>query len=51
MGWEEQLLFALNFRQELSSNLHLRQFNDSKTRIVDKVEMRNLWVLFELGGK
>jgi hypothetical protein len=41
----------LHFRQYLSSNLHFRQFNRSKTRIVDKVEMRNLSVLIELAAK
>jgi hypothetical protein len=41
----------LHFRQYLSSNLHFRQFNGSKTRIVDKVEMRNLSVLIELAAK
>jgi len=41
---------SLNFRQRLSSNLHFRQFNGSKTRIVDKVGMRNLWVLIELAA-
>jgi hypothetical protein len=41
----------LHFRQYLSSNLHSRQFNGSKTRIVDKVEMRNLSVLIELAAK
>ena len=40
----------LHFRQGLSSNLHFRQFNGSKTRIADKVEMRNLWVLIELAA-
>jgi hypothetical protein len=32
----------LHFRQCLSSNLHFRQLNGSKTRIADKVDMRNL---------
>jgi len=41
----------LHFRQCLSSNLHFRQFNGSKTRIVDKVEMRNLSVLIEPAAK
>jgi hypothetical protein len=41
----------LHFRQYLSSDLHFRQFNGSKTRIVDKVEMRNLSVLIELAAK
>src|SRR6266513_5154478 len=40
-----------HFRQYLSSDLHFRQFNGSKTRIVDKVEMRNLSVLIELAAK
>ena len=31
----------LHFRQCLSSNLHFRQFNGSKTRNVDKAGMRN----------
>jgi len=30
--------------------LHFRQFNGSKTRIVDKVEMRSLSVLIELAA-
>ena len=37
-------------RQGLASNLHFRQFNGSKTRIVDKIGMRNLWVLIELAA-
>jgi len=41
----------LHFRQYLSSDLHFRQFNGSKTRIVHKVEMRNLSVLIELAAK
>ena len=41
----------LHFRHYSSSNLHFRQFNSSKTRIVDKVEMRNLSVLIELAAK
>ncbi len=44
------LLQVNNFRQRVSSNLHFRQFNGSKTRIVDKVEMRNLSVLFALAA-
>src|SRR5215216_1980658 len=36
----------LHFRQCLSSNLHFRQFNGSKTRIADKMEIRDLSVLF-----
>src|SRR5215217_6722792 len=40
----------LHFRQCSSSNLHFRQFNGSKTRIVDKVGMRNLWVLIQLAA-
>ncbi len=43
-------LSLLHFRQCLSSNLHFRQFNGSKTRIVDKVGMRNHWVLIELAA-
>src|SRR6267142_6412646 len=43
-----QFFSLLHFRQYLSSDLHFRQFNGSKTRIVDKVEMRNLSVLIEL---
>jgi hypothetical protein len=31
-----RLLSAQHFRQGLASNLHFRQFNGSKTRIVDK---------------
>jgi hypothetical protein len=34
----------------LSSDLHYRQFNGSKTRIADKGGMRNLWVLIELAA-
>ena len=40
----------LHFRQCLSSNLHFRQFNGSKTRIADKMDMRNLWVLIGLAA-
>ena len=32
-------------KRQLFSALHFRQFNGSKTRIVEKVGMRNLWVL------
>jgi hypothetical protein len=46
----EVLRILENFRQGLTSNLHFRQFNGSKTRIADKVEMRNLQVLIELSA-
>jgi hypothetical protein len=43
-------LLLLHFRQWLSPKLHFRQLNGSKTRIVGKVGMRNLWVLIELAA-
>jgi hypothetical protein len=43
-------LFTAALPAILKSNLHFRQFNGSKTRIVDKVGMRNLWVLIELAA-
>jgi hypothetical protein len=40
----------LHFRQCLTSKFALRQFSDSKTRIVDKVGTQNRWVLIELAA-
>ena len=34
-GWHPLCLVTVNFRQGLSPNLHFRQFNGSKTRIVE----------------
>jgi hypothetical protein len=47
------LLFSslLHFRQCSSSKFALSEFNGSKTRIADKVEMRNPQVLIELAAK
>jgi hypothetical protein len=47
MRWGVAVLSGQHFRQGLASNLHFRQFNGSKTPIVDKVGMRNLSVLIE----
>jgi len=41
-------LSLLHFRQCLSSNLHFRQFNGSKTRIVDQVGIEKFWFWLNL---
>jgi type I site-specific restriction endonuclease len=41
-GADLRFFSLLHFRQYLSSNLHFRQLNGSKTRIADQVDRRNL---------